>query len=263
MAIAKHPFTKTLMKPVWIAAFLFVLFSVIVVGITAFRFYHYGPVEHFWDRLLMESYGMLLDVLVIGIFLLWLNQKGRSYFEIQRYHDEIEDFRGWRFQEAAFRISGNIKRLNRNGVTGIDLSRCTLRNMDLRAVNLEGAGLVQADLRDAYLARAVLRSADLNGAGLRRAFLWQADLKEAILVGADLRDANLESADLSGAYIQGCDLGGADLTAAILTGTKGLTPEQLSGTKTLFNAVIDSKIEAQIQKVSPRLLKDPGSSREH
>ena len=76
MAIAKHPFTKTLMKPVWIAAFLFVLFSVIVVGITAFRFYHYGPVEHFWDRLLMESYGMLLDVLVIGIFLLWLNLKG-------------------------------------------------------------------------------------------------------------------------------------------------------------------------------------------
>ncbi len=63
---------------------------------------------------------MLFDILVIGIFILSLNRLAEKRIENQRYIDEIDDFRGWRSKEAAYKIAGNIRRLNRNGFKGQD-----------------------------------------------------------------------------------------------------------------------------------------------
>ena len=253
----RHVPWKLAGKPLAATAVVFVAASAVVVGLTVLRYHVLGPPDGFWDRVLAESYGMLMDLLVIGGLVLWLNQKGRTAFEVQRCRDEIDDFRDWRFQEAAFRISGNIRRLNRHGITDVDLNRCTLRNMHLSAVNLENASLLKTDLQGAYLARSVFRSADLNGANLKHAFCFKADFTDTVLVGADLRESTFENAVLRGAYVQGADLARADLTGADLTGARGLTAAQLTTVKTLHRAVLDAEIQRSIQEQHPGLFDAP------
>jgi len=112
----------------------------------------------------VEAHGMLFDILVLGLLFSWLHNRGEKRRLIQRYTDEIDDFRGWEEEEAAKRIRGNIFRLNREGVHNINLNRCFLKGADLMEANLMGANLWEAVLEEADLMEANLTGAELMGA---------------------------------------------------------------------------------------------------
>jgi pentapeptide repeat protein len=108
-----------------------------------------------------------------------------------------------------------------------------LHGTNLHDANLEGAYLWGADFRGAYLRRTNLRSAYLRDALLQGAYLWGADLEGAYLMrvkleGAYLRSVNLINTYLTGADLWGADLRGAYLRGADLTGTLGITQEQIN-----------------------------------
>jgi hypothetical protein len=93
---------KTISSPVAISITVFIVATLVVVGLS---YKDYGP--EFWLNVKVEAHGMLFDILVIGVLILWLNQLGEKRREIQRYIDEIDDFRGWESEEAAHRIRGD------------------------------------------------------------------------------------------------------------------------------------------------------------
>lgn len=195
-------------QPILASSLVFVLASVIVIGLTLIK---YGYKGNFEENIMVEAHGMLFDILVIGIFIFTLHSLGKKRLESQGYQDEIDDFREWKSEEATYRILGNIKRLNRNGVTKIDLSNCYLEKATLREAQLQGADLTEANLQGTDLREAQLQGGDLTGANLRGA-----DLREAQLQGADLADAKLQGAHLQKAQLQGAHLGGAKLQGAYL-----------------------------------------------
>jgi hypothetical protein len=203
-----------------------------------------------YKELLIEAHGMIFDLLMFGIVLgvydlvLRRREEGtrdkiRREDLINRYREEIEDYRGWKSEEAMFRTVGNIKRLNSLGITYINLENAYLNKSNLREVKLVGAWmqevrLVEADLRrsrfnQANLQRAFLNSsnlgesqlskADLTGATLvsarlERAELMRTNLSEARLANANLSEANLQEAACRGADFSFADLTGADLRQA-------------------------------------------------
>lgn len=67
--------------------------------------------------------------------------------------------------------------------------------------------------------------------------LIEANLQRAILVGANLRGGNLEGANLWGVH--------------------GLTIEQLSKVKSLYDAKLDPVLMAQVKEKYPYLLEEP------
>ena len=109
---------RIIVNPVTVSIFVLAGSAMVIIGITA-QFYAVIQ-EGFWREILIESYGMLFDIIIICVLTLWLNQKGRKLLQIKRYHDEIDDFRSWKSPEAAYRIRGNILRLNQNGISNID-----------------------------------------------------------------------------------------------------------------------------------------------
>jgi hypothetical protein len=142
-------------RPLAIAFLALVISAALVFGLTQLFFGYDKPL---FQNIMVEAHGMLLDILVIGLFILWLNKLGEKRLENKRYQDEIDDFRRWHSEEAAYRIAGNIKRLNRNGISKIVLEECYLAHMVLRRANLQGA-----ELRWATLLGARLMGADLRG----------------------------------------------------------------------------------------------------
>src|SRR5258706_12321243 len=85
-----------------IAFAVLVMASFVVVGTSWGR---YSSPE-FIDGIRVEAHGTLFDILVIGLFILWLNFKRAESERVRRYAEEIDDFREWRSDEASHRIAG-------------------------------------------------------------------------------------------------------------------------------------------------------------
>src|SRR3954469_2741147 len=251
-----------------------VLFTVAFIVIGLSLPYYLNEFDTFIQQVLAEAHGMIFDIAVIGILIFWLNQNGETRQRIRTYKDEIDDFRLWESEEAAFRTVGNIKRLNRHKIHDVNLVNCYLPRTNLNYVNLAGSNLNSANVSQSSLIEANLENARLNqtnfensnlnqcmlkgayasGANFKDAFLIKAQFENAFLIKANFSNAFLMEANLQNCYVMGADFENASLYKADLRGAKGLTVEQLSKVKTLYLAKFDDEILEQIKTSLPSLV---------
>jgi uncharacterized protein YjbI with pentapeptide repeats len=259
-------------RPTVVSLFV-LLFLTCLVLLLSFDYY-LNDFEAFWREVLAEAHGMLFDIAIIGILIYWLNERGQRKTAIRTYRDEIEDFRSWRSEEAAFRTVGNIKRLNRHKIHNIDLATCYLERTNLSHVCLKGANLNSADVYHANLVQCELEGARLNrtnfsesnlnqanlhqayasGANFRNAYLIKADLSAAFLIKTDFEDAFMMEADLRHAYLEGASFKNANLYKADLRGAQGLKVEQLTQDRTLHQVLLDEHLRQEIERQNASLL---------
>lgn len=212
--------------------------------------------------------GAFLDVLLFGVLIVLINKRRDKQNDIKRWLEEIDDYRGWKEPEAAHRIVGNIRRLNKNNISKLDLSYCYLKDAILgysgqRMVDKVESELTQSDIKrrkrgeiipidlqvewktslaksifkDAVLENSILNSVNLNGANFYKANLRNTNLRYAELKNASFVRADMEKTDL---------LGALDLTA-----------EQLSLAKTLYKAKLSTGLYTQMEKEYPHMFYEP------
>jgi hypothetical protein len=116
---ARVLYERIIVNPIVVAFIGFILGFCVVTGLSL-KFYDIS----FGRDVLVEAHGMLFDILVIGVFIYWLQERGRKILETQSYKDDIDDFRGWESDEAAHRIRGSIIRLSRHEITQLNLRKC-------------------------------------------------------------------------------------------------------------------------------------------
>jgi uncharacterized protein YjbI with pentapeptide repeats len=259
-------------KPLLTSTIVLVCVAFIVLALSLK--YYLRDYDSFIQQVLAEAHGMIFDIAVIGILIFWLNQNGEKRQRIRTYKDEIDDFRLWESEEAAFRTVGNIKRLNRHRIHEINLVNCFLPRTNLNYVNLcgsnlnsanvsqsslidvnmENARLNQTNFENSNLNQANLKGAYASGTNFKDAFLIKAHLNGAFLIKANFKNAFLMEANLQNAYLMGADFENASLYKADLRGAKGLTVEQLSKVKTLYLAKFDDEVLEQIKTNLPELV---------
>ena len=171
---------------------------------------------------MVEAWGLLFDVVLFGFLLVWVNVRRAKKDQIERYVEELEDYRRLETELGAARSAGILVRLAKSGGGDRAPGGMYLAKADLRGTDLNWAHLSQADLRGANLSRAHLQGADLSGANLNRADLRGAHLVGADFGGAYLHGAYLCGADLNEAHFKGADLSGAHLRGADLSGVLNL-----------------------------------------
>jgi BTB/POZ domain-containing protein KCTD9 len=265
-------FLEVIEKPVLTSFLVLLLVATIVLGLS--MPYYLSNFEEFYMQVLAEAHGMIFDIAIIGILLVWLNKRGEERLRIKTYKDEIDDFRLWKSEEAAFRTVGNIKRLNQHKIYNLDLVNCFLSRTNLNYTNLSGSNLNSADISTSSLLECDLSNARLNQTNFENSTLNQADLSgayasgtifkdafliktcfdRAYLIKADMRGAFLMEASLNGAYMTGADLAGANLYKTDLRNAVGLSLEQLQQARTLYMAMLDPEVEQMIRENSPELL---------
>jgi hypothetical protein len=265
-------FNSIIEKPLLTSTIVLVMMSILVLSLS--MPYYLADFNSFIAQVLAEAHGMIFDIAVIGILIFWLNKNGETRQRIRTYKDEIDDFRLWESEEAAFRTVGNIKRLNRHKIHDINLVNCYLPRTNLNYVNLSGSNLNSANISQSSLIETNLESARLNqtnfensnlnqanlrcayasGANFKDAFLIKAYFENAFLIKANFCNAFLMEADLKNCYLMGADFENASLYKADLRGAKGLTVEQLAKVKTLYLAKFDDEILEQIKTNLPELV---------
>lgn len=265
-------FNSIVEKPLLTSTIVLIVVAIVVLSLSLK--YYISNFDSFYQQVLAEAHGMIFDIAVIGILIFWLNQNGEVRRRIRTYKDEIDDFRLWESEEAAFRTVGNIKRLNRHHICEINLVNCFLPRTNLNYVNLSGSNLNSANVTQSSLIEANLENARLNqtnfensnlnqvnlkgayasGANFKDAFLIKSQFESAFLIKANFTNAFLMEANLRDAYLMGANFENASLYKADLRGAKGLTVEQLSKVKTLYLARFDDAILEQIKTNLPELV---------
>ena len=258
-------------KPILTSTIVLLVLGVIVI--LASLPYYLENFHAFYGQVLAEAHGMIFDIAVIGILIFWLNKTGEKRSRIRNYKDEIDDFRLWESQEAAFRTVGNIKRLNRHKLYNIDLAHSYLVKTNLNYVrlieanlnyanlfnstlidaNLEGSRLNQTNFENCNMNQSMLSKSYASGASFKDTYLIKANFEKAFLIKANFTNAFLMEANLRGAYLTGADFTNANLYKADFRGAKGLTIEELAKSRTLYLAIFDEKIQAVIQNEYPEL----------
>lgn len=190
----------------------------------------------FWENVLVESHGMLLDLLILGVFIFWLQRRAAKKQEkknrIQRYKEELDDYRGWTENEAAYRVAGIIRRLKKEGVENIDfkglhLGRCS-KEIIKEAYQkkhifkfLSGAGdLTESNFPEMMMMYGNAKNLDLSFSNLERAWLTDSDLEGIQLIETNLQKANLHGTSLKNADLWGAIFDKADLREVDLVGAK-------------------------------------------
>ena len=113
--------------------------------------------------------------------------------------------------------------------TGIQISRCDLRDVDLSGANftkasfkgrvdLSGANLSGANFTKAYLGGVDFRGTNLSGANCRDAYLSGTELEEVNFTRANLVNAVFAGAIDNGIFID-ADLSGASFSESVALGT--------------------------------------------
>lgn len=268
----KEIFNATIEKPLLTSTIVLVLVTILVLGLSLK--YYLRDFDNFIIQVLAEAHGMIFDIAIIGILIFWLNKNGETRQRIRTYKDEIDDFRLWESEEAAFRTVGNIKRLNRHKIYEINLVNCYLAKTNLSYTNLAGSNLnsgnvsqsslIESNLENARLNQTNFENSNLNqanlmgayasGANFKDTFLIKARFEAAFLIKANFNNAYLMEANLQNSYLMGADFENASLYKADLRGAKGLTVEQLSKVKTLYLAKFDDEILEQIKTNLPELV---------
>ncbi|MGI9543095.1 MAG: pentapeptide repeat-containing protein [Cyclobacteriaceae bacterium] len=249
-----------------------ILLSIVVVGLSI---NHYlNNFATFFQQILVEAHGMLFDVAIIGILIFWLNKIGEQRLRIKTYQDEIDDFRLWESDEAAFRTVGNIKRLNQHKIydinlvncylsktnlshvvlSGSNINSCNLSHANLVGANLEGARLNQTNLENAQCNKVNFKNSYASGANFRDAVLIKTNFENAFLIKADFQNAFLMEADLRGCHLTGAHFKNANLYKADLREVEGLNLKSLCKAKTLYLAKFDKEVTEKLKAMHPELL---------
>jgi hypothetical protein len=224
---------------VTISIIVFIITSLIVTYIS--RKHYDGD---FMENVLVEAHGMLFDILVIGVLILFLNKLVERRIENRRYLEEIDDFRGWESEEAAYRNAGNLNRLKRNRYRGkLNLRQCYLGCVNLREYQDDNL----LEYIKPYLEHSNLKGVNIAFADLQNVNLTNVKLQKAIFFEVDLRGSDLGFAKLEGADLQDVDL----------RNVRNLKLDQLSVVKSLYRTHLDLELMKLVGEKYPHLLERP------
>jgi len=259
----KQAFENILLSPIKTTIAVFLCVAAIVVWFSV----EYYKNPDFYPGILVEAHGMLLDMVVVGIFLLFFEKFRNTKNEIARNRELIEDLKYWKSDEASYRIRGAILRLNRLGITGSDLEGCHLKNIDLQSVSLRGSKLFSADLGRADIRKVDVSECNLKGAYFgdsdcrgtsfkksslhrtrcRRSNMTAASFAEALLEKTEFFDTNLQNADFRRAKLEDCKFKGANLRQANFKGATIVDVQQFADALELHLAIFDKDVMALLE----------------
>ncbi len=190
----------------------------------------------------VQAHVVLMNILVFGILILWINKIRDRHNLRLRYHEEIDDFRDWKADEAKFRIFGSIKRLVKLGEKKIDVNRAYLSGVWLENYSFEDSNFNCTNLSDAHISGCTFKRVDFTGASFAN----------TSIVRSSFHECKLDRANFVGVILFEIDFAGSDLIHFDQS-------NNLDKAHVIYNPMnLDETLLNLIKEKRPILLKKPG-----
>jgi len=204
--------------------------------------------REFFENVLVEAHGTLLDLLVVGVVLFWFERRRERAESIEEQKTTLADLRYYRGNDASYRVFGTVKRLQSYGISALPLAEAMLNDLeiteiqfyesDLRATNFANSKLKACTFENCRAEAAIFVGARFNHITLKNVSLRRAKFNNAVLKGIDFSECQIEgvdftNADLSSAIFRGVDcknvkFQNANLRSANFKGALNLTQAMLN-----------------------------------
>lgn len=219
--------------------------------------------KDFFENVLVEAHGMMLDIAVLGVVVLWFEKRGASIQLVAQNKKAIAYLKFYRGVDASFRVYQAIRTLQDVKCKTIDLPNANLTDLQIQELNLEKSNLQNCNFSRSILEKCEFIDCEADAAlfidaklkqtrfirtKLRRAKFINAKLNGCDFSNAEITNADFTKADLRSAIFKGVDCKGikfdqADLTAANFIGALNLTPQQLASARTYKNVKLQKATE--------------------
>jgi uncharacterized protein YjbI with pentapeptide repeats len=212
--------------------------------------------KDFFENVLVEAHGMILDIAILGVVLLWFEKRGNLVQLVAKNKKAIAYLKFYRGVDASFRVYEAVRTLQEMKCKTIDLPNANLADLQIQELSLEKSNLQNCNFSRSILEKcdfvdceadaaifidAKLKQTKFLRTKLRRAKFINAKLNGCDFTNAEITNGDFTKADLRSAIFKGVDCRGirfeqADLTAANFKGALNLTQQQLTSAKTYRNA---------------------------
>lgn len=209
--------------------------------------------KSFFENILGNAHGGIIDLLVVGVILYWFEQRSTTREDIVRHEETLSDLRLYRAPDASYRILGTVKRLLALGVKKLQLSELSLSGVEIKQVEFINSNFHATIFTNSHLynvtfdrcncdaaifAGAKFEHISFKNSSLRRAKFQDATLKGIDFTSCQIEDANFTNANLRSANFRGVDCRGvdfknADLQSANFLGALNLSLQMISSAKSI------------------------------
>jgi uncharacterized protein YjbI with pentapeptide repeats len=229
----------------------------------------------FYTGLITNMFNSVIDFFIFTIILFIILGKHEKKDKIQLYKENIDDCRFWYSDEAAFKIAGNIRRLQELGITTYDLSKVSLSKTKLKETIFKssrfmGSTLISTNLDNSTFDKCNFQGAFLNESSLnitvskncvyRYLRFNNAQMKSSKVSNSDFTNSMLCNSNFYATIFTDCIFEKADLTEcnferADVRKVKGLEVKQLLRCKSLKYTKMDEDLKKQLVSQKPELFR--------
>lgn len=227
--------------------------------------------KSFWENLVISLHGVLIDLILVAILILWLDHRRTKRASNQQFKEDLEDYALLDFDEINLKKLGHLKRLNFNKVYSVNVQNLVINRMHakgllfhdckmiglklsngrlessrfssvrMRSCNFEKTEMKATEFIDCILLKSKFAFSTLKGVSFEKSILERCDFSDA-----DLQSTILKSCNLTGATFANANLNRANLMNAV-----GVDVEELSKAKSLDYIQIEVDILEKLKDIRP------------
>jgi uncharacterized protein YjbI with pentapeptide repeats len=173
--------------------------------------------------ILVESHGLVFDLFIFGILLTAYESNNNKKEKIERYKEELDDYRFWESIESMYRTRGIINRLVNLGEKNLDLSFCYLAtNKSFHKYR---------DMKNWKFSGAILTQTYFSFSDMSNTDFVIANLQDSKFQNVNLTDCNFSNSNLNNVQFFECKLKNLNIENAIVNDEKWF--DTLSNNKNL------------------------------
>jgi len=223
----------------------------------------------FWENVLVEAHGMVFDILIIGVVVIWLDTRRSNFNERLNMENDLNDLSYLNLPEVNHKKIGIMYRLNQMGVEKFDINELIIIDVRIKRLSVKSSALnnlkaSKSLINESQFNSTSLEFADFSQTQIKSTSFHDCEMKKVSFLkakasGVDFSGSNLERAkfidtNLQSAIFKGCNLReanfeGANLRSANFKEVKNLKLERILKAKNLDYIVLDESVKVELKKL--------------
>jgi len=225
----------------------------------------------FWENILVEAHGMAIELVIVGILVIWLDSRRSTNGEIVRLNEDLVDYAQLDFPEINVKKLGHIKRLNAAGVMQINVQNLALNSLNVRGVcirdsktiglrisngTVSNSSFINVQMRSSNFENTTIKSSKFEYCNLLKSNFGNSTCKgvnfsNSVIERADFINCNLQSSNFSNCDMRGVKLVGANLKQCSFLGATNLDAKEMAKASSIDYIAISDELLEELKVLRP------------
>jgi uncharacterized protein YjbI with pentapeptide repeats len=227
--------------------------------------------KDFWENILVEAHGMVIELVIVGVLVIWLDSRRSANSEILRLNEDLVDYAQLDFPEINVKKLGHIKRLNAAGVMQINVQNLSLNSLNVRGVNIcdskiiglkisngmvSNSSFINVQMRSSNFESTTIKSSKFENCNLLKSKFSNAICKginfsNSVVERVDFNNCNLQSSNFSNCDMRGVKLVGANLKHCSFQGATNLDAIEIAKSSSIDYIAISDELLIELKALRP------------